>query len=609
MMSDNYLQLRKICFRAPTKESVLSFSSGVNVICGASDTGKSFLAETLDFMLGGTELRQITELAAYAEIMLDFDTSDGRSWRLQRAVVGGNFKLTDLDEPDSKPVVLKQKYVRGKTDNISSFLLEQIGLPNKAILKSSAKATTQRLSFRNLARVALVQEDEIQQKGSPFWSGQFTTKTAELATVKLLLTGVDDSAVVAASGDGISNTSQIMLIDELIAELTIEIKDMGEERDDLASQLTRLEKSIEIQLESLTTAQQRLEGLLQQRRQAFDERNKIQGRQDEISELIARFTLLHEHYVIDIDRLKSIQESGLIFMHIDVVPCPHCGANPDHQHLEQICDGDVDSIITSATAEMQKTERLLAELNGTVHDLVSEKQLLEMQYLVHEEDYFRLNKAIQETIAPEVDSFRHSYVELIDERASVQQSIDLFLRLDRLESRKVKLQSETSIKKEKSSVQTGIPESVAHSLSLKISSILKAWHFPGECQVFFDKDSSDFVIDGKPRGSRGKGLRAITHAAVSVGLLEFCQENGLSHPGFLVLDSPLLAYYKPEGEDDVVLQATDLKEKFYDYLVKHHNKESQILIIENPHPPESMNKQITMTVFTGNPKVGRFGLL
>ncbi|MFV2776253.1 hypothetical protein ACNIZD_27520, partial [Escherichia coli] len=90
-------------------------------------------------------------------------------------------------------------------------------------------------------------------------------------------TGVDDSAVVAVSGDGVSNTSQIMLIDELIAELSIEIKDMGEERDDLASQLTRLEQSIESQRESLTAAQQQLEQLLQQRGLAFDERNKIQG--------------------------------------------------------------------------------------------------------------------------------------------------------------------------------------------------------------------------------------------------------------------------------------------------------------------------------------------
>ena len=158
-------------------------------------------------------------------------------------------------------------------------------------------------------------------------------------------------------------------------------------------------------------------------------------------------------------------------------------------------------------------------------------------------------------------------------------------------------------------MKAGIPESVAHSLSQKLSSILRAWNFPGECHVYFDKQSTDFVVDGKPRGSRGKGLRAITHAAVSVALLEYCQENGLSHPGFIVLDSPLLAYFKPEGEDDLALKGTDLKERFYDYLVTHHGMDSQVIIIENQHPPESMEDHLAMTIFTGNPHEGRFGLI
>lgn len=70
---------------------------------------------------------------------------------------------------------------------------------------------------------------------------------------------------------------------------------------------------------------------------------------------------------------------------------------------------------------------------------------------------------------------------------------------------------------------------------MKVSTILKAWHFSGECHVYFDKKAVDFVIDGKPRGSSGKGLRAINYAAVNVALLEYCQENGLSHPGFFSL--------------------------------------------------------------------------
>ncbi|MDE1484528.1 hypothetical protein [Xenorhabdus bovienii] len=608
-MSDNYLQLRKILFRGPTKEVILPFTSGINVVCGASDTGKSFLAESIDFMLGGSKLREITELADYAEIELDLVTSDEQNWRLHRAVIGGNFELTDLDSPDSKTIKLKQTHGQGKTDNLSGFLLEQIGLLNKKILKSSAKATTQGLSFRNLARLALIQEDEIQQRGSPFWSGQFTTKTSELATVKLLLTGVDDSEIIAVSDSGENYAAQIELIDELMAELVIEIEEMGEDREELLSQLSRLEDSIEGQRESLTAAQQQLDLILQQRGQAFDERNNIQGRLDEISELLARFDLLHEHYAVDIDRLKFIQESGLIFMHIDVVTCPHCGASPEYQHQERMYDGDIDSIIASATAEIQKIERLLTELNSTISDLHNEAEHLKNCHKDHDAIFQRLDKAIRETVAPEVDGYRYSYSALIDKRSSVQKSIDLFLRKERLENRKTTLQKDVPMEKGKNATQIGISDSVAHSLSSKISSILKAWNFPGECHVFFDKNTSDFVIDGKPRGSRGKGLRAITHAAVSVGLLEFCQENGLSHPGFLVMDSPLLAYYKPEGEDDVALQCTDLKEKFYEYLIKHHTSNSQILIVENEHPPESTNGLISKIIFTSNPKIGRFGLL
>lgn len=608
-MSDNYLQLRKILFRGPKDEANLQFTSGVNVICGASDTGKSFLAESIDFMLGGSELRDIPELAKYAEIELNVNVHADENWCFRRSVSGGNFKLIDLNKPNTNEIVLKQNHAHEKTDNLSGFLLEKIGLLGKRILKSSTKATTQSLSFRNLARLVLVQEGEIQQRGSPFWSGQYTTKTAELAAVKLLLTNIDDSSVVSAIEVGTNNAEQIALIDELLTDLATEIEDMGEDRDDLTSQLGRLETSIESRRESLSTVQGQLDDLLTQRRQVLEERSGIQDRLNEISDLLVRFSLLHKHYVVDICRLEAIRESGSMFAHIDAMPCPLCGATPENQHLEKTCEGDVGAIVASAIAEIAKIERLLSELEVTVVDLSAEEHDLKNLLTGKNAIYQTLGKTIQETVGPEVNDVRVSFSELVEKRASVQKVIDLFTRRDKLESRKVLLQDEGETKKEKGDVKAGIPESVAHSLSQKVSSILKAWNFPGESHVYFDKQSSDFVIDGKPRGSRGKGLRAITHAAVSVSLLEYCQENGLSHPGFIVLDSPLLAYFKPEGEDDMALKGTDLKDRFYDYLVTHHGVNSQVIIIENQHPPENMENQLAMTIFTSNPHEGRFGLL
>jgi predicted nuclease with TOPRIM domain len=608
-MSDAYLQLRRISFNGPKGDSSLEFTSGVNVVCGASDTGKSFLAESIDYMLGGSELREIPERAKYAEVELDLGISDGGSCRFRRATSGGNFNLIDLDAPGSTGIVLKQAHAHSKTDNLSGFLLEKIGLLGKRVLKSGAKATTRSLSFRDLARLVIVQEGEIQQRASPFWSGQYTTKTSELATVKLLLTGIDDSAVVAAGETGPDNTRQIALIDELLADLASEIEDSGADREELADQLGRLEISIASRRESLNLAQRELDGLLAQRREAFEERNGMQNRLGEIGDLLARFNLLREHYIVDTDRHNAIPESGSLFVHVDVKPCPVCGARPEDQHLESACDGDVDAVVLAANSEIQKIARLLAELNGTVSDLSDEKEELSKSIAKQHTRYRELDKAIQETVAPDVKGYQASFSELVEERARVQKLVDLFARREKLGGRRLSLQDGGESADGEEPVEAGIPDSVAHALSTKLSVILQAWNFPGECLVHFDKQSTDFIIDGKHRASRGKGLRAITHAAVNVALLEYCQEKGLSHPGFVVLDSPLLAYFKPEGPEDLALKGTDLKERFYEYLVTHHGEDSQVLIIENQHPPEGMENGLVMNVFTGNPDEGRFGLL
>ena len=608
-MSDGYLQLRRILFKGPRVHSGLDFASGVNVICGASDTGKSFLAESIDFMLGGSELREIPERAKYGEIELDLNVSGGEDWRLRRSTSGGSTALIDLDAPDAPETVLKQNHAHDRTDNLSGFLLEKVGLLGKRILRSSAKGTTQSLSFRNLARLIIIQEGEIQQRGSPFWGGQYTTKTAELATIKLLLTGIDDSAVVSTIDTGPDNAKQIAIVDELIADIATEIEDNGNDQEELVAQLDALETSIELGRESLTAAQRQLESLLAKRRVATEDRLAINSRLDEISDLLARFDLLRDHYAVDIERLVAIRESGSMFAHVEAVFCPLCGAPPDAQHLEVTCGGDVDVIVLAATAEIEKIERLQSELHDTVADLVAEEEDLKDSLIEKDDEYAKLDKTIQETVAPEVTGVRASFSELIEKRADVQKAIDLFLRREKLETRRLSLIDDGDENTATGKVTIGIPESVAHSFSLKVSSILKAWNFPGECLVHFDKQSTDFVIDGKPRGSRGKGLRAITHAAVSIALLEYCQEKGMSHPGFVVLDSPLLAYFKPEGDDDVELKGTDLKEKFYEYLVDHHGRESQVIIVENQHPPQSVQDLLKMNIFTGNPSEGRFGLL
>lgn len=600
-----YLRLDRIKLEGPSKAAEVKFRSGVNVICGASETGKSFLAEAVDFMLGGSELREIPERDGYSSIELGLSCTDGSSWSFERATSGGDFVLHEGDKTEK----LRQSHAHGRKDNISGFLLEKIGLDGRRILKSSVKGTTNSLSFRNLARLVIVQEGEIQQKGSPFWGGQFTLKTAELATIKLLLTGIDDSAVISASRDEPDNAGQVALLDDLIADLQSDIVDMGEDRAPLEEQLERLDAAASAFRESVSNAQRGLDEQMAQRRELTKRRTNIDDRIYEIIELDARFHLLGEHYDVDLERLGAIQESGSLFAFVEKVACPLCGAAPETQHTDADCDGNVELIVEAATAEIGKIKRLKLELTATIISLKNERERLEDLRAKIEEEIQNVDNQIRLSSAPEVEEARSRFTDIIEKRAAVRASLDMFERLEKLERRRVAFDDIGVDSMEGSKVAVGFSDAVAFQFSMKIEQILRAWNFPGECRVHYDKDASDFVIDGKPRGSRGKGLRAITHAAVSIGLLEFCQEHELPHPGFLLLDSPLLAYFKPEGDEDVVLQGTDLKERFYGYLKSHHGSESQIVIIENQHPPESEMIGLNVTVFTRNPTEGRYGLL
>ena len=131
-MTTSYLQLRRIAYTGPAKQAEHSFRSGVNVICGASDTGKSFLAESIDFMLGGSDLRDIPERTPYGEIQLDLEVDNSEEWRFFRSTAGGHFRARNLTEDPGQETVLKRQHgLSRKLDNLSGFLLDKIGLSGK----------------------------------------------------------------------------------------------------------------------------------------------------------------------------------------------------------------------------------------------------------------------------------------------------------------------------------------------------------------------------------------------------------------------------------------------------------------------------------------------
>lgn len=606
------IQIRNISFLGTGVEPALvSFDQSLSVVCGASDTGKSFLVEAIDFLLGGRSLRGIPELEGYEKARIAIESTERGLWTFERSIEGGNYQIFEGNieaATDAKASgTMKMKHAAGKEDNISGWLLGAIDLLSKHVRKN-ASGDCRSLSFRDIARLIIVNEQEIIRQDSPFLTGQHVSKTAEKSTLKLMLTGTDDSAIVptdARKQSESNDQAKAELLEQWIADVEDEITENGLSREELEEQLGKLEESISSSREQLQIAQSQLNEMTIQRRKIMKIREAIKDRIDDIANMLERFELLKAQYVTDLHRLMAIEESGSLFVHQERVSCPLCGASPNAQHSVEECDGDVESIVIAAVAEMEKIKRLASDLNSTITSLHQESARLSENLVEIEDQFNGVDSEIKSAVAPELSEMQSNYSDFIDTRSKVFSYLSVFTRLDRLLAQREALFGDEEEDGDQK-IAAKLSTQVLHDFSKTVENILEAWDFPDKGSVHFDETTMDFVINGKLRGNRGKGLRAITHAAATLGLLEFCNERSLPHPGFVVLDSPLLAYYKPEGEGDS-LKGTALKQKFYKYLIEEH-ADSQIIIVENEHPPESFEDQLGLTVFTKNPQHGRFGL-
>jgi hypothetical protein len=154
----------------------------------------------------------------------------------------------------------------------------------------------------------------------------------------------------------------------------------------------------------------------------------------------------------------------------------------------------------------------------------------------------------------------------------------------------------------------GLELGTLSEFSQAVAQRLRAWGVPDADQVRYDRTEQDLVAGDQLRAAHGKGVRAILHAAFTIGLAQFCFDRDLPHPGFVVLDSPLVTYRPPDhGEQadaDDMLDAS-LAARFYEDIQASFG--GQILIMENMDPPDGLDQASVDIAFTKTTALGRYG--
>ncbi|HBY1699210.1 TPA: hypothetical protein MIQ80_27305, partial [Klebsiella pneumoniae] len=156
----------------------------------------------------------------------------------------------------------------------------------------NSRNETLSLSFRNIARLMIVDETEITQQSSPLIDGNPTANTPNLATFKLLLTGADDSALVATSNksepEELSRKAQLRLLDQLLEDYGDRLKELTKSPKELKEQLEKINTSLRQQAAQVNTTEDEFQEAAGKRRELRKKLEESRERRAEVSAMLER---------------------------------------------------------------------------------------------------------------------------------------------------------------------------------------------------------------------------------------------------------------------------------------------------------------------------------
>jgi hypothetical protein len=573
-------------------------------------TGKSFIAQCLDYALGGGDPpKEIPEAEGYSSVVIQIESNgDRRVYSMERSLRGGDVLCKTDGRPDR---VLAAKHQGGKEDTVSRFLLDLAGLGTKKV-RTNEQGKTRPLSFRDIARLVIIDEETVIKEDSPVLSGQFTSKTVESGVFRLLLTGTDDSSIIEKEDPKVAKGRQagrVELLEGLLAATRErhaaigEVGTLAEERE----RLTRIEASLQTALVERNAAQASVAPLQARRGTAWTALRAVESKLAVLSELQTRFDLLQAQYQSDLRRLEAIAEAGVRLDQLKEERCPMCGALAEHHdHAHREAHPAPADVSRACRAEVAKTFKLLQDLQTTRMATAADIKQLQGSRDARQGDLDAISAEVRGLMEQHVDVASKNVDNLRAGAETVRKAIEHLERIQELDE----LLEEANKPRKKPKVDVAgaaVSSAQADPFSREVEALLKAWHLPDLDRVSFSESDQDVVISGRSRRSHGKGVRAITRAAFNLGLLRLCIEDERPFPNFVLIDSPLLVYEEPDADESSFPQ--DIKRNFWE-SVKTSFVDAQAIIIENSHqlPGDGALDDVNVVLFTGNDQ-GRRGFV
>ena len=570
----------------------LTFSAGVNLLVGPSNSGKTAWLAMLDFALG------------------DPGTADDGFLRKEDAVgrklANLYSALTAVIEIDAVEYVIERKWkelnlvrktivdgVPMSTAEFSTFMLEKLQIPVSRFIKGNpySEGSVLDISFRMLLRHVYRQER--------FWSDladsqfpheQHAVLTQFLGLADKILSTTDESLIAKKKElytVEVKRSQFQATLDQIVRSLNYDggqnlvyatdnaaatrIRELEKQVADLLQQRNEVIRGVAADVLKNTDVDRSVEGKLsQQRATAITRLEQLEVEREKHELRTRKYTSILDSATTELERLSRVKTAGGLFADLKITHCPACdqpiadvAVDPDtcflcHRHLPEVVPGGEDNRLEFELQQLQNEQKELTDVLTKMHrgkaELTTRYHALQNEIVYIDQELAPLKQKMAGLVDARlgvIDQQRGRLMEQIETFRRIAESLKFKEKLDKVIAtlnvqigdleKDVALRGKANFEQAADDLETGMADYINAIAKDKPA----RWNVAGRINLHIDERGFDFNIGRAKWSSIGGTTKLYFLFAYHYGLLNLSTKKDYHFPGLLIMDFPATL---PDGE-------------------------------------------------------------
>lgn len=582
--------IKKVGLAGELGDSSLDLTTGLNVVVGSSNTGKSIVVECIDYALGDKDYN--IELPGYDSVyvVLSHERGDVKIIR--------NLGVTNVNIESSNPLVpsgtypIKKKSGKKKNERyLDDFLLILNDVKPRQDIIISKDWGKQNFTFRTCLNSFIVKQENIIRRESPFLPLNNSAQPAFKSGLLYLWTGEN------YLNDNDKDNMRIRRARKSAVEIYVSslLETTKSRRDELIVKASldpeQIERKIDETLQEISENEQKLNSLFEENRVLSQKIIELDDMISECENLLVKYEALKTQYEADSKRLQLVIEGEMNYESEDEMVCPFCSGRLEKSVKESCAE--------AASKELLKLAPKVSDLQEANESLLENKKAYTRQRNELKKQKTVILNQINQDVKPLIAKLKK---DLIAYKVSIEDAKEakMLLEQEKIYEDKIK-ELEVGLKDENTTFDVMEKyKMIIEKLTAEYNRLLCLGNYKHKNDAAFE--SFDFVIDGKHKRTQGQGYRAYLNGLAVYALYNCLQNEGVYPMPFLVLDSPIQSLV----ENNNITEEESMKLGLFKCL-KETTADKQVIVIENALPTKLDYSSVNLVYFTKDAKTGRYG--